>query len=311
MKNIFLLLSISTFINIANSQELQKVFPALEVLSDYQNVRDFTISSSGNEVYVTIQSPRPLEEISIIACVKKKNGIWQKPEITNFSGNYKDLEPFLSPNQLKLYFASNRPIKDFVTEPKDFDIWYVERENLNTEWSKPQNIGQPINTEYNEFYPSIAENNNIYFTSDAPNSKGKDDIFFSKWNSNKYQNPISLSESINTGGYEFNAFIAADESYLIFSSYNRKDGLGSGDLYISYLNEDNTWSVSKNLGKNFNSKYMDYCPFVDSSTNMLYFTSRRSTIKNNSFKSINEFEKEINKYENGLSRIYKTTFQKN
>lgn len=311
MKNIFLLLTIFTFLNKANSQDLQKIAPALEVLSNYKNVRDFTISSSGNEVYVTILSPRPLEEISIIACIIKKNGIWQKPEMTNFSGNYKDLEPFLSRNQLKLYFASNRPLQDSIAEAKDFDIWYVERENINAEWSKPINIGQPINTEYNEFYPSIAENNNMYFTSDAPNSKGKDDIFFSKWNNNAYQNPISLSESINTEGYEFNAFISADESYLIFSGYNRKDGLGSGDLYISYLNEDNTWSKSKNLGKSFNSKHMDYCPFVDANTNILYFTSRRSTIKNNSFKSINEFEKEINKYENGLSRIYKTTFQKN
>jgi hypothetical protein len=37
----------------------------------------------------------------------------------------------------------------------------------------------------------------------------------------------------------------------------------------------------------------------------LYFTSKRNSVSNLGFKTIGEFEKEINKYENGLSRIYK------
>mgnify|MGYP000674852256 FL=1 len=55
---------------------------------------------------------------------------------------------------------------------------------------------------------------------------------------------------------------------------------------------------------------MDYCPFVDEKNGVLYFTSRRvsSAIKS-SFKNLNELNKEINKYENGLSRIYKVDFK--
>ena len=43
----------------------------------------------------------------------------------------------------------------------------------------PINIGEPINSPANEFYPSVANNNNFYFTCDERSTKGKDDIFFS------------------------------------------------------------------------------------------------------------------------------------
>ena len=309
MNHFFICLALFSFPLKMYSQETQKVEPAFGIFSKYPNVRDLTISSSGDEAYFTIQSP--LEEISIIASIKKRNGIWLEPEMIDFSGRHRDLEPFLSPNNLKLYFASNRPLHDSFSESKDFDIWYVERENLNAEWSKPLNIGQPINTEHNEFYPSVSSNNNLYFTTDASASKGKDDIFFSAWNSNHYEVPVSLSNSINSEGYEFNAFIAPDESYLIYSGYNRKDGLGSGDLYISYQNEDKSWSTSKNLGEKINSKSMDYCPFVNMESSTLYFTSRRSSINKDRFNTIKDFVSAINKYENGFSRIYKTSFKKN
>lgn len=281
----------------------QEVVPALEILANYPNVRDFALSASGNEAYITLQSP--MGEVSVIACIKKEKDIWSEPELMNFAGKYNDLEPFLAPGGLRLYFASNRPLADTTGSPKDFDIWYVERENINSEWSVPINIGAPVNTIHNEFYPSVAANHNLYFTSDMPGNKGKDDILYTAWKNNQYTTPISLSESINTEGYEFNAFVAPDESFLLFSGYNRKDGFGSGDLYISYQNKDKTWSAAKNLGNAINSKSMDYCPFVDLASQTLYFTSKRSSVKNRGFKSIEDFYSEITRYENGYSRIYK------
>lgn len=288
------------------SQAVSVAKPIFETLTKYPKVRDFTMSNIGNEAYITIQSP--LEELSVIACLKLKNNIWETPEIVAFSGKHKDMEPFLSPNGLRLYFASNRSLSDTTSTPKNFDIWYVERKNLKVKWSEPINIKSPVNSKYDEFYPTVANNNNLYFTRNSPDTKGKDDIFFSEWKNNSYKLPVSLSDSINSAGYEFNSYISPDESFIIYSGYNREDGYGSGDLYISFKNEDKAWSQSINLGKEVNSAHMDYCPFVNFSTNTLYFTSRRSSINNTKkYNSLNEFVKEINKYENGFSRIYKVS----
>ena len=307
MKNIsLLLLLLSCFF--AYGQVKSIVQPVLESFSDLPNIRDFTISSTGQEGYISAQSL--LGEISVLVRISKSNGQWIPQSILPFSGKYNDLEPFLSHDNLKLYFVSNRPKTDSTNVPGDYDIWYVKRENVNEEWGAPINIGAPVNTSYNEFYPSVSQNNNLYFTSDTPGSKGKDDIFCSVWENKEYSEPFSLSDSINTEGYEFNAFISYDESYLIFSGYDREDGNGSGDLYISFRDNNDIWGKAINLGSDINSEYMDYCPFVDHESMTLYFTSRRSSFQEvNNFQSLEELINEINMYENGMSRIYKVDFK--
>jgi hypothetical protein len=218
----------------------------------------------------------------------------------------------LTDQDRRLYFASNRPLDSTSIVPKDFDIWYVEREQVNAPWGKPIHVGAPINSEYNEFYPSLGKNMNLYFTSDRPGSLGLDDIFMGAWNGTSYEDPIPLGESINSEGYEFNAFVAPNEAYLIFSGYDREDGFGSGDLYISFRDEAGKWGPSANLGKEINSKYMDYCPFVDQISNTLYFTSKRSAIREVlDLKSIEDVKKELQRYENGQSRIYKVAIDLN
>lgn len=292
--------------SIAYSQD-NGVEPFLpEIFSLFPNVRDIAISSDGDEIYFSVQSY--LNEVSFIAGTKKLNGTWTDPEIVSFSGKYSDLEPFLSSDGLYLYYASNRPLDETHGKPKDFDIWYVKREKKSSDWSDPINFGAPVNSEENEFYPSISYNGNLYFTCDARGTKGRDDIFFSRFNGEKYTEPESLSDSINSDGYEFNAFISPDESYIIFTGYDRQDGIGGGDLYISYNLSDGNWTKAKNLGPEINSSKMDYCPFVDTKTNTFYFTSKRTSVNKSGtgFSTMKDFLNEINYYENGLSRIYKT-----
>lgn len=294
-------------IQMAYGQDKNKAIPFLpEIFGELQNVRDLTISNAEDEAYFTVQSP--LGEVSPILMIKKNGSLWEKPEVASFSGKFNDLEPFLSPDGLRLFFASNRPFNE-NDKAKDYDIWYVERKDLASGWSVPVNMGNTINTEYDEFYPSVSERNNLFFTSDYPNSKGKDDIYMSSWKDKDYITPISLSDAINSEGYEFNAFVAPDESFLIFSGYNRADGLGSGDLYISFKSEDNTWSIAKNMSAEVNSKQMDYCPYINTKTGIMYFTSKRSSVTQKDFSTMERLIHEINKYENGLSKIYQVSIK--
>lgn len=275
-----------------------------EIINQYPSVRDLAMSATGSEVYFSLQGYQG--ELSSIVVVNSANEKNTKPQVASFSGQYHDLEPFLSPDGLRLYFSSDRPLDNSAKELKDYDIWYVERKTLKDEWSKPVNVGSPINTKDNEFYPSVTLSNNLYFTSDAAISKGKDDIFVSQFKNGKYEIPVSLSDSINSIGYEFNAFVSPDESFIVYTCYNREGGLGSGDMYISFKNKDGHWLHSQNMGKAINSNVMDYCPFVDVKTGMLYFTSKRNSVKKQLDKklSIEELLQEMSIYENGLSRLY-------
>lgn len=292
-------------IALSNAQNpSMEVQPFLEhIVSLYPNVRDTAISPDQNEIIFTVQSLSG--DISALIMVKHVNGNYTPPELLPFSGQFSDLEPFYSNDGLQLYFVSNRPLDANSTQAKDYDIWLVSRATLNSGWSKPINLGSPVNTKLDEFYPTITSSGNLYFTLDDPSLNEKDNIYMSEYVNGVYTKPIALGSSINSEGYEFNAFVAPNESLLIYTCYNREDGYGSGDLYISYKDENGNWSKAKNMGETVNSNQMDYCPFLDGNNN-LYFTSRRfnSHKDTTARKSLEEIETIINSYSNGLSRLY-------
>lgn len=291
------------------AQDMHHPQPAFDFLIKYPNVRDFTMTSDGNEAYFTLQNP--LEELAIIVRMTKSKNKWSAPVMVFFTGSYRDIEPSLSPDGLRLYFSSDRPTSTTSSEPKDYDIWYVERKDLKSDWSTPINLGAPVNTDKDEFFPSVTRKGHIYFTSERDGGVGKDDIYMSTWNATygTFAPPTLLGKAINTPGLEFNAYIEPDEKYIIYTGYARPGGVGSGDLFINFKGKDGAWSESQSLGSTINSKYMDYCPFVDLKTSTLYFTSRRSDISKNHFENLAEFENVIHQYENGFSRMYKVSIE--
>jgi len=289
------------FILIANCSFGQQVELLNKHLNIYQNVRDFCLSENNEEAFFTIQSAN--QDLSQIVCVK--NSKWDQPELMPFCDEYSYMEPFLTSDGKRLYFASDRNKNDSAKTKSDFDIWFVERINLKSSWSKPINVGNNVNSDNNEFYPTLASNNNLYFTMDSKNGLGKDDIYFCKWNGKEYAQPEILNTQINSEGYEFNAFISLDETFLIYTKYNAKDGLGSGDLYLAKKDKSGEWMKAENMGSDINTKYMEYCPFYDNKNATLYFTSKRNNLNPTKFKSLKEYQAYISNSENGLSKIYK------
>ncbi|MFN8320874.1 MAG: hypothetical protein U0V54_15735 [Saprospiraceae bacterium] len=294
----YLFLPCLLFIQQLNAQNVELLSTHLD---QFQNVRDFCISQDQSEAYFTIQSPN--QDLSQIVCVK--NGQWGNPELLPFCDGYSYLEPFLSADGTRLYFSSNRPKDGTTQKAGDFDIWYVSRMNADSRWSAPVNAGPFVNTDEDEFYPVITSSKNLYFTKDSKSGLGKDDLYYCKWDGNQYEKPQLLQGLINTSGYEFNAYVAADESYIIFTRYNALGGFGSGDLYLSKKDKDGLWKSPENMGSVINTAFMEYCPFFDNDNQILYFTSRRNKLVPQNFETLEAYNDYISKGENGMSKIYK------
>ena len=159
------------------------------------------------------------------------------------------------------------------TEPKDYDIWYSTRDDSG--WSEPIHAGNSINTDANEYYISFTEDGKIYFGSNFAAGEEAEydyDIYRSKFENGIFQTPVRLDESINTRQYEADVFISPDESYMIFSSV-RRDGLGRGDLFISFKDKDGNWMEAKNMGELINSTGHELCPFVTKDGSYFFYTS--------------------------------------
>ena len=268
------------------------------IVSTQISERDMTISADGSELYYTAGTPD--NAYRTILHIKRTSDGWGSPEIASFSGVHMDIEATFAPNGDRLFFASKRPLHD-KDSTSDYNLWFVER--TDDSWGEPKALPESINTDGDEYFPSVATNGNLYFTSCREDCKGIEDIYFSEYVDGKYLTPISLDSNINTNTYEFNAFVAPDESYLIFGSWGRPDGFGGGDLYVSYRNADKSWSRAVNMGEGINSEGLDFCPFVDVHRNTLYFTSGRA-LETDTIKSADHLFKMATAIENGLTNIY-------
>ena len=301
MSVLLLVVTLSTNAQV-NAPDNPEIFME-NVVSTNLSERDMAISPDGTEMFFTVQSNQHAAS-TIIGLKKLSSNKWSKPEVASFSGKYSDLEPAFSSDGKRIYFSSNRPITG--NDPKDYDIWYVEKAGRT--WTTPKNIGAPLNTSANEFYPSVATNGNIYFTAEYENGVGKEDIWFSRWDNGAYSTPTPLDTAVNSKLWEFNAFVTADERYIIFTSYGRKSDKGGGDLYISAKNNEGKWTPAKVLAK-INSNVLDYCPFVTADQKSFFFTSGRHDLgSHEKTKTFAEMVKTYNGINNGSENIYWMSF---
>jgi hypothetical protein len=211
---------------------------------------------------------------------------WSTPRILLSHEKYGYNDPFLSPDENRLYFISNSAM-DGKGEQKDIDIWYVQR-NANG-WSKPINAGPNINSTGEEYYISFTKDGTMYFSTDKEKNinQANHDIYYSKYVDGEFQKAVRLGDAINTKSYEADVFVDPNEAYIIFCA-TRPEGLGRGDLYISFKKEDGSWSQSVNMGDAINTEGHELCPFVTQDGKYLFYTSKQDIywVSTDVFKSL-------------------------
>jgi len=243
-----------------------KDFITKDSVSEYGSV----FNQIGNEFYFAIDSAGQ----SNIKFTAIRDGKWSNPQTIISDSIYSFNDPFLSPDETKLYYISNKPRNELDTL-MDFDIWYSERHS--EQWSAPIHGGMDINSDGDEYYMSFTSDGSIYFASNKESLKNRKrdfDIFRAEYKNGRFTQPQKLSTAINSTFYEADVFISPDESYIIFCSI-RKSGFGIGDLYISFKNEDGTWMESINMGDKINTAGHELCPFVSKDGRYFFYTSQQ------------------------------------
>lgn len=258
-----------TRINIMPNDTVRIFAPS--IISTPLNERDLAISTDGKELMYTLNTNDNTRRAIVI--VRLTGNRVDSKSIAPFSGTYADIEPAYSPDGQKLFFASSRPLYA-GDNTVDYNIWYSER--INNQWSAEAHpIRGKVNTDEDEFYPSVTTNGNLYYTAAYKNGVGREDIYVSMPTEGVYSEPTPLNTNVNTAAFEFNAYVSPDEQVIIFSSYGRADDMGGGDLYLSTKDASGHWSKSRNAGPAINSNKLDYCPFIDFRHSAFYFTSNR------------------------------------
>jgi Tol biopolymer transport system component len=221
-----------------------------------------TFSPDGNTIYFS-------RDRSDILVSRLQDGTWAAPVVADFSGRYRDGDPFLSPDGLQLFFWSSRPLDG--QQRKGLAIWVAEK--VGGGWGTPRDVGVSINgPDGGVGFPAAASNGTLYFMADREDSIGGLDIYRAKRTGGQYAEPENLGPVVNSRYSELDAYVAPDESYIVFSS-DRPGGVGAGDLYVSQRKEG-VWTPPQNLGPRINSTGFECCPSVAPDGKHFYFTSQ-------------------------------------
>ena len=193
-----------------------------------------SLSADGNTIYFSSESFKEKDGYEKDKSINAKlgqvnlykatmaNGKWSNITQLPFNSNtYSTGNPALSKDGKTLYFASNRPGSIGGT-----DIWKVAV-NADGSYGEPENLGSKVNTEGEENFPFVTEDNKtLYFASNGRQGFGGLDVFAYDMTKGESTN---LGKPVNSEKDDF-AFSLNAEKNIGFLSTNRS---GVDNIYLA------------------------------------------------------------------------------
>ncbi|MCE7995199.1 MAG: hypothetical protein HEP71_24690 [Roseivirga sp.] len=145
--------------------------------------------------------------------------------------------------------------------------WY--RERTENGWSELKNQGEFLKDQAHGI--SRSSKGTYFLGAYRKEDNGPSSLSYSRFINGKYENPVKMSEEINTGKWIAHPFIASDESYLMWDA-EREEGHGDNDCYISFRQRDGSWGAAINLGAQINTSSNESSPRVTLDGKYLFFS---------------------------------------
>ena len=207
----------------------------------------FCASKDGTNIFFTRNSTNKKDQ-SLDGSQKLKimqatilNDNLQSLMVLKFNSNeYNCAHPALSADGKTLYFAS-----DMGGGQGGMDLYYCKKD-AGGAWGSPINLGEKVNTKGNELFPSITEDNILYFASNGHEGLGGLDIYETKIRDDKAGKVYNMGKPVNSEHDDFAYNLNADGKKGFLSS-NRKNGGMNDDIY----NVDVLRKVSRGKTVNF------------------------------------------------------------
>jgi tetratricopeptide (TPR) repeat protein len=224
--------------------------------NSYGNEQTAGISEDGKSVLYHVNNPTSKNNLQI--AVKGKSSFRKSESITSKNININISEEFsatVSNSRDFIIFSSNK-----VNGIGNQDL-YISKKLPNGDWGEAINMGEIINTQYNESYPYLKDNGlTLYFSSDGHNSMGGYDLFKSTFDlsTKKWSKPINLGYPLNTPEDNFNITFSENNKFAYVSAY-RNDSEGDLDIYrVNFKDAAPSYSTIKGLVLNTDSSMIEH-----------------------------------------------------
>lgn len=193
--------------------------------------------------------------------------------------------------QVQTYKAGLKPSQKFEAEESDRLV--EEMDYAQTLINNPikvtiTNLGDGVNTKYDEYGPAIsADGSLIFFTSRRPETKGGgkdpyDNKFLEDVYSSTYQTETkswSRSEPVpgklNTEDHDGCLSLSPNGDELYIYRNEGDAGIGAGDIYVGKRSPSGKWAAAKRFEKPINSSSFESSASITRDGNKMFFISER------------------------------------
>ena len=169
---------------------------------------------------------------------------------------------YQKPTWIVMQYKNNQWIEKSIPEA-DINAY---QEQFSPPVSHIQNI-EPFKDIPIRGYTTSAKGTHYFYVLDLKDGSGH--LSYSRLVDGKYETPHKMSKAINQGKYIAHPYIAPDESYIMWDA--EKEGENTPDIYISFRNQDGTWTNAINMGDTINTAACEQRPKVSPDGKYLFF----------------------------------------
>lgn len=169
-----------------------------------------------------------------ISVSRSRGNGWSDPEnitIPYFQNKSSALTGYILPDQSAFVFSAetygSRGVEDI----------YVCTKNASGNWSEPRNLGNTINTRFQELSPSLSDDGKtLYFSTNGGKGSGSFDVYASTRLDEGWTNwspPENLGPNVNSEGRELYYRPYETSGYALYTSTKNSDGYGDVRIFLS------------------------------------------------------------------------------
>lgn len=186
-----------------------------------------------------------------------------------------EVAPVISPDGKFLFFTRSK-FPGNIGSPNRQDVWVASLDNANN-WNEAVNVKAPINNEGDNAITGISPDGKTVYLINVYRPDGSMVNGLSKsirtregWS---FPRECKIRNHYNDHEKNFTEFAVSPNGRVLILSVQRRDTEGNKDLYVSFLQSDDTWSEPRHMGNVINTPDYEGSPFVASDDKTLYFTS--------------------------------------
>lgn len=228
-------------------------------------------------------SPKQRVMIDWVKVTRKKQSISVAQDATkgelenlgpNVNSKYIEKSPNISADGKTLYFTiSENPDKN-IGEKMKSDVAYSKL-GADGNWGPMVVMDAPINNQYHNYIVSMSpdENSALFgnvYLEDGGMTSG---ISYGVKRNGKWQTPKKVVVKNYKNVNEYSDYWLAPDGLKLISACENDKSYGEKDLFVSFLQDDGTWSEPENMGPSINTWAGEFTPYVAADGVTMFFSS--------------------------------------